>query len=304
MKMSEHGDHTTIKFLRPEQNDSRKKQAVLLIMTGPTTGQTVYLEQKSLWKLGRSVDADLVLQDESVSRQHCQISKLDNQRWILQDLKSANGTWINGEKISRFELRANDKIQLGSSIILKFVLQDEIEASFQRELYESATRDALTNLHSKRFFLEQLDIEFNFHRRIDKPLSLVLLDIDHFKAINDTHGHPAGDFVLKQMGGLFTSILRKGDLCGRYGGEEIIFSLRDTALEGARIFAERLRKIIENHHFFFEEKKIPVTASFGVATYEKQNYKNTFEMIKAADQLLYVAKRAGRNQVAHLLKDA
>lgn len=301
-EVTEHGDHTTIKFLRLDQQRSPKKQAVLLVMTGPTTGQTVYLESRPLWRLGRALDADLPFQDESVSRQHCQIS-LGDGKWMIQDMNSANGTWVNGDRIDKTELRANDKIQIGSSIIVKFVLQDEIEASFQKELYESATRDALTGLHSKRFFIEQLNVEFNYHRRVGRPLTVTLLDVDHFKKINDTHGHAAGDMVLKQLGGLFLNILRKGDICGRYGGEEIAFCLRDTPLVGGKHFSERLRRLIETHSFVFDEKKIPVTASAGVATFTSQNLKSADDLIKEADRFLYKAKNNGRNRVECLIQD-
>src|SRR5690606_19032807 len=107
---------------KPDLSKSRHKQAVLLVMTGPSTGQTVYLESKSSWKLGRSLDSDLVFQDESVSRNHCRIRHFGQGRWVLEDMKSANGTWVNGERIHEVDLRANDKIQLGSAIIVKFVL--------------------------------------------------------------------------------------------------------------------------------------------------------------------------------------
>ncbi|MDB5038877.1 MAG: domain/GGDEF domain protein, partial [Bacteriovoracaceae bacterium] len=175
------------------------------------------------------------------------------------------------------------------------------EAAFQKELYESATRDNLTCLHSKRFFSEQLEMEFNHHRRTNRPLSLVLLDIDHFKKVNDTHGHPGGDLVLKQLGTLLLNILRKGDAAGRYGGEELIFSLRETPLAGAKIFAERLRRLIETHSFIYEGKRIPVTASFGAATFTNLNYKNAAELVKVADEYLYKAKKGGRNRVACLI---
>lgn len=296
--MSDDLDHTTA--ISPIDKDSQKKarrQAVLVVMTGATTGQTIYLETKDLWSLGRGTDCDLVLPEASVSRKHCEVYFRGGQEWVVKDLGSSNGTWLNGDRIDERPLKSDDKVQLGSQSIVKFVLQDELEASFQRELYESATKDALTGLCSKRFFTDQLDIEFNFHRRTKKPLSLIMADIDFFKKINDTHGHPAGDHVLKDMGRLMQNILRKGDLAGRYGGEEIIFFLRETPLPGAVAFAERIRKIIENHPFIFDGKKIPVTISMGVATSTENNFQASADFIKAADQFLYKAKSSGRNRV-------
>lgn len=300
--MTDELDHTTaIRHLDDDSSKNSKRQAVLVVMTGPTTGQTIYLETKDVWHLGRSNQIDITFQDASVSRNHCKISFSSPDQWSAEDLGSSNGTWVNGEKIDRRVLQSGDRIQLGSVVIVKFMLQDELEATFQRELYESATKDALTGLYSKRFFMDQLDVEFNFHKRTKKPLSVVVCDLDFFKKINDTYGHLAGDKVLHETGRLFLNILRKGDLVGRYGGEEIVFFLRETPLPGAKVFAERLRKLIETHIYMYESKKIPVTASFGVATLTNDNYKDVAELIKVADEFLYKAKQSGRNRVECLM---
>jgi len=274
-----------------------QRLAVLLVMTGPSTGQTIYLETKDHWTIGRGTDCDIVLQENSVSRQHCDVVFDPKGYWLVKDLNSSNGTWVNGQKISKHALESGDKIKLGSSIIVKFVLQDELEAAFQKELYESATRDSLTGLCSKRFLMEQLDVEFNFHRRTKKPLSVIMCDIDFFKKINDTFGHLGGDHVLKELGQQILQILRKGDLAGRYGGEEIIFLLRETPMSGALVFAERVRKLVESHPFVFDGKRISVTVSMGMATVLQDNYPSPDLLIKAADDFLYKAKQAGRNRV-------
>lgn len=299
--MSEDLDNTTaIKPVDQSEEKRARRQAVILVMTGPTTGQTIYLETKDLWTLGRGTNCDLILQETSVSRNHCEI-RFRDQHWHVQDLGSSNGTWINGERIDSRPLQSGDKIQLGSQMIVKFVLQDELEAQFQRELYESATKDALTSLFSKRYFLDQLDVEFNFHKRTGKPLSMIMCDIDFFKKINDSLGHLAGDAVLRDLGRTLFNILRKGDLAGRYGGEEIIFFLRETPLPGAVTFAERIRKIIENHLFIYEGKKIAVTVSMGVATSVSGNFNSVPELIKTADDFLYKAKQSGRNRVVSMM---
>jgi two-component system cell cycle response regulator len=277
-----------------------RHQAVLLVMSGATTGQSIFLEAKDVWILGRSTECDITLHDASVSRNHCKLIFTPPQNWAIEDLGSSNGTWHNGNRIEKAALASGDKLQLGSNIIVKFVLQDELESAFQRELYESATKDALTGLYSKRYFIEQLDIEFNYHKRIKKPLTLVLCDLDHFKKVNDTYGHIAGDLVLKETGRVLLHAARKGDLVGRYGGEEIVILLRDTPLPGAKIFAGKMRILIQNNSYIYEGKKIPVTASFGVATFTQDNYKTYTELIKVADEFLYKAKQAGRNRVACL----
>lgn len=298
-------DYTTAQHAleTPEEENKSKRQAVLIVMSGPTTGQTVFLESKAKWNLGRLNTSDIVFHDASVSRSHCDLVFEPPSKWCAEDLGSSNGTYVNGKRIQgRVLLTPGDKIQLGSTIITKFVLQDDVESAFQRELYESATKDALTGLYSKRFFMDQLEIEFNYHARIKKPLTIVMSDLDHFKKVNDTLGHLAGDFVLKETGKLYLSILRKGDLVGRYGGEEVIFMLRDTPLQGAKIFAERIRKMIESHAFVFEGKQIPVTISIGLATYLDENFKNPEALIKEADEYLYKAKQSGRNRVSSKLE--
>lgn len=296
----DHDQTTTIAPLIDEELQGQK-QAVLVVMTGPTAGQSVHLEARDRWTMGRSTDCDLVFQEASVSRNHCEFVFVEKEKWRVIDLKSSNGTFVNNEKISEQDIENGDRIQLGSTTVLKFVLQDEIESAFQKELYESATKDVLTNLFSKRYFLEHLDVEFNFHARIKKPLSLVIADIDHFKKINDTYGHLAGDQVLKELGRILVNVLRKGDVAGRYGGEEMVFLLRETPLLGARTFAERLRELISGHSFIYDGKKIPVTISLGAATVTQGNYKNPMELIKKADEYLYKAKKTGRNRTCCMI---
>lgn len=257
----------------------------------------VYLETKDRWTIGRALDNDLVLQEASISRYHAEVVFQSPNAWILRDLKSSNGTFYEQNRIAERVLQSGDRIQIGSSVILKFVLQDELEVSFQRELYESATKDALTGLFVKRHFNEQMEKEFKFHQRIKKPFSVVIADLDHFKKVNDTYGHTAGDQVLKETGRIFLNILRKGDIGARFGGEELVFALREAPLPGARVFAERIRSLVASHPYLYEGKRIPVTVSLGVATLVDENYRTASELLKAADAALYRAKQAGRNRV-------
>lgn len=287
---------TQIRAIAPQKTAGGRKQTILTVLTGTTTGQMIQLDTKDCWILGRSTEIDIVFYDNDVSRKHCQIVRKPPDQWLLEDLSSSNGTWINGEKISKKILESEDKIQLGPNVIVKFVLQDSVEAGVQKDLYESATKDALTGLFTKRYFLERLDAEWNFHQRNNRPLSIIMTDIDHFKKINDTHGHLGGDYVLKEVGGLYLSSIRKGDLVGRYGGEEVIFLLRETGLAGAKIMAERSRQMLEKHNFIFQNQKIPVTVSLGIATLIDQNYTDPTTLIKVADEFLYKAKQGGRNR--------
>jgi len=295
-------DHDQTTSISPIEGEfPSENKAVLIVLTGPSAGKSVQLESRKEWMIGRATESDIVFQEASISRQHCRLVQLKDERWQIIDLGSSNGSWINGERIKEQVLEGGDKIQVGSNTVLKFVFQDEFESNFQKELYESATWDALMGLFSKRYFSEQLQIEFEFHKRTNKPLSIVMGDIDHFKAINDTHGHLAGDAILKELGLLVLNMLRKGDVAGRYGGEEIIFLLRETSLPGARIFAERLRTLVENHSFHSEGKKIPVTLSLGIATLQSENFDSPKDLLKSADDFLYRAKKAGRNRTLCLI---
>lgn len=296
-------DLTTMITDLPE-SDEKRKQAVLIVMAGPTSGQVIFLESKNEWSIGRSPENDLSFPEVSVSRNHCVIKFSDRGIWSITDLKSSNGTWLNGNRIETGHLKSDDKIQLGSQITLKFVFQDELETSFQKEMYDSATKDSLTGLHTKRYFLEHLETEFQYHQRKSRPLSVVIGDIDFFKKVNDTYGHLAGDLILKETGKLLIKRLRKGDIGARYGGEEMIFFLRDANLEGAEVFAEQLRKLIETHHFEYESQKIPITISLGCATFSDSNFENPTDLIKAADEFLYEAKKSGRNRVCSKMKDS
>lgn len=299
--VEDHDQTTAIAPIEGGELKENTKQPVVIVMTGPTAGQSIHLNQRSQWSLGRSTDCDMVFQEASVSRQHAELHKHSEESWELKDLGSSNGTWINNERTSGRLLQAGDKIQLGSSIVLKYVMQDSVEVAFQKELYESATKDSLTGLFSKRYFMEQLDVEFNFHRRTKKALSVVLSDIDHFKKINDTYGHLAGDHVLRELGRILLSVLRKGDVGGRYGGEEMIFLLRETPLLGAKTFAERLRELIMNHSFVYQGDKIPVTISLGCATFTQGNFKDVTALLQQTDNYLYKAKNNGRNQTCCLI---
>jgi diguanylate cyclase (GGDEF)-like protein len=295
-------DLTTMITDLPESK-KKKKKAVLVVMTGPTSGRVVFLESKSTWSLGRSTENDLSFPEISVSRNHCLIEFSESGIWTVRDLGSSNGTWINGNRIETQTLKGEDKIQLGSQTALKFVYQDELESTFQKEIYDSATKDSLTGLHTKRYFLEHLEAELQYHRRKKGPLSIVIGDIDFFKKVNDTYGHLAGDFVLKETGKLLTKRLRKGDVGARYGGEELIFFLRDTNLEGALVFAEQTRNLIEEHRYQYEGRDIPITISLGCATFYDSNFSTALELIKAADEYLYQAKQSGRNRVCPEMRE-
>jgi diguanylate cyclase (GGDEF)-like protein len=186
---------------------------------------------------------------------------------------------------------------VGSSTILKFTYHDYLDEVFQRQMYESALRDGLTKVFNKKYFTDYLEKEFAFAARHGGPLALIFLDIDYFKKINDTHGHPAGDFVLAELSQMMSTLLRTEDVLARFGGEEFTILCRGSDLSGAKIVAERVRRAVEERKFSFGGKDIPVTVSLGVVAIPESGITEHNAFLAAADKALYEAKRSGRNRV-------
>lgn len=282
-----------------DQINDQPRSPCLVLLSGSLAGQVFRLKHGETL-LGRAPDAGIRLENEGVSRHHAKILMDADNQCILKDLASTNGTFINGEKIDERELVDGDRIQLGAKAMLKFGFQDSFEEDFQKRQYESATRDPLTACYNKRFFMERFTSEVAFTVRQNKPLSLVMIDLDHFKHINDTYGHLAGDFVLKNAASIMMSQIRTEDLMARYGGEEFVLIMRDTLLQPALLVAERMREAIAAAAFVFEGSTIAVTISLGVATWKDEPATPKPEdLIQKADALLYQAKRNGRNRTEH-----
>ena len=290
----ENEDRTAI--IKIDNIDDNDKHAYIIFLSGPLMGKVHLLEEGSV-TLGRNPDTDLPIKDSAISRQHVTID-YSHGKATLKDLGSTNGTYVNGVRIGNVvELQDNDKIQISSNTIFKYAYQDDIDSIFHNELYKMAVVDALTGANNKRFFEERAQEEFSYHFRNKTPLSLMMFDIDHFKKVNDTYGHPAGDYVLSEISKLTKSVIRNEDIFARYGGEEFVVLLKNTALNGAHILAERLRASIESHFFYFEGTQIKVSVSIGLTTLVERNYQTWEEFLKITDQLLYQSKHNGRNRV-------
>jgi diguanylate cyclase (GGDEF)-like protein len=186
-----------------------------------------------------------------------------------------------------------------TGVFITFVsvtIHSEIANAIERiRLFHLAVEDGLTKLYVVRHFKEMLDQEMSKAKRYNRPLSLIISDIDHFKRVNDTYGHLSGDFILREVANIFKSSCRETDIPGRYGGEEFVILLPETKLEGAIEFAERLRKLVESLTLEYDNVKFNITISFGVAEYK--NEATNADFIKRADEALYVAKETGRNKV-------
>ncbi len=278
-----------------DEKVTRKREATLLFLTGPERGQLYKLDAKET-TIGRDPNCTINIPDGSLSRNHAKWIEEDDKVWLV-DLGSTNGTYCNGEQISRIILNDGDRIQLGNNIIIKFSWQDSLESAFQEQLFNSATRDGLTSLFNKKYFEEHLSTEFSFAKRHRSPLSIIMFDIDHFKRVNDNYGHLAGDEILRSVAYLITTMVRAEDLVARYGGEEFIVLLRGD-LPSAYAMAERLRHGVESHVFAFKEQIIPVTISLGVHSAADDDIHSPMELVMKADEYLYRAKNSGRNTTA------
>lgn len=244
--------------------------------------------------LGRGSDADITIDRDSVSRRHAKIVHQD-QVYTVVDLGSTNGTYVNDLPVKSHNLGDGDLVKIGNTIF-KFLTGGNVESAYYEEIYKLTIFDGLTQAHNKRYFMEFTERELARAARTGRPLSLVMFDIDHFKVINDTHGHLTGDAILKDLCARVMKSVRKDELLARYGGEEFVVVLPEATREGALEFAERVRRIVEIEPFLFEGDSIQVTISLGVATTRGENLSPT-AFIKEADENLYRAKRGGRNRV-------
>lgn len=272
-----------------------QKRAYILFLAGPLVGKLHLLEEGTT-TIGRSNEATIPINDTRISRRHVAL-RVEGERVTLEDLGSTNGTFINGQRMKTHGLRDGDKIQISSSTIFKFALQDHTENIFHKELYKMAVIDPVTNIYNKRFFQERLREELSHARRAKAPLSLIMIDIDHFKQVNDTYGHLAGDMILHQVAELLKHVIRQEDILARYGGEEFGVILRGSGEATAVVLAERMRQMVGTATITFEKHTIPVTISLGVAALDREHdYPESDAFIQAADACLYQSKQQGRNR--------
>ena len=274
---------------------TNRDQAYLIVLAGSAMGE-MYKIARPQTIIGRGLTAHVRMMDDSISREHCEI-QVEGDNMILHDLGSTNGTFCHGLRIDRHVLEDGDKILVGSSTVLKFTYHDSLDEVFQRQMYESALRDDLTKTFNKKYFTDRLESEFAFAMRTKADLSLVVFDLDHFKTINDTHGHPVGDVVLSDMAQVVAALIRAEDVFARVGGEEFAVICRATDRVQGLAVAERVRQAVAGHTFRADDKLIPVAVSAGVASIPDTHITDTQSLIAAADHALYEAKHMGRNRV-------
>jgi len=271
-----------------------QQEFYLIIVYGDDIGKIYPLDKKAI-TIGRSDEFDIQLADSSCSREQAIIEFNDNNKPVLKDLNSTNGTFVNGSKITEINLEDGDKIMFGISSVFKFAIQDSLEAEFQMNLYESSINDHLTGAFNKKYFLDTLRKEFSYSLRHHRSLGLLMLDIDLFKEINDTHGHIVGDIVLKKVVKRIKNNLRNEDILCRYGGDEFVVIFRDFKSGFVKITAERIRLFFNGKSIDYKDHKINISVSIGTATIDNENITMPEDMIELADANLYKAKQSGGN---------
>jgi len=278
----------------PISTTNRQACLVHIYPTGPGMG-TRYTLADSRLVLGRDNDCDICLGDLSVSRHHARIQPGMDGYYVV-DLQSTNGTFVNDKPASMCKLKDGDYLRFGNWIF-RYLSGGNVEADYHEEIYRLTIIDALTGIHNKRYLMDFLDRELARSARHHRPLSLALIDIDHFKSINDQLGHLGGDYALRELAETLKEGVRREELFARYGGEEFAVVWPETTFQGAMQVGERLREAAAKHPFRYEEKAFRLTISMGVATTDGETPLIPIDLIRQADEKLYQAKQAGRNRV-------
>jgi diguanylate cyclase (GGDEF)-like protein len=278
------------------QNRTTAERSSCLVRLYPADGigEFLALTDEPL-TIGRDATSGLELSDDSVSRNHAFLECVDGD-FVLADLGSTNGTYVNDQRIDTRRLSPGDRLRFGNQIF-KFLSADRIEAEYHETVYGMMTTDGLTQVHSRRYLMEVVERELHRTQRTRRPLSVLMIDVDRFKEINDTYGHLTGDEVLVELCRRARAQLRRDEVFARYGGEEFALVMSDTPLSEGHEVAERLRQSIADRPFQTEQGLIPVTVSIGIARTIGEQPLSALEFLDRVDRQLYAAKQAGRNRV-------
>lgn len=286
------------------EGQDRDIRPALVFLSGELIAVPIPLEREEVI-LGRAFEADVRVNDSKVSRMQAKITTRKNEEtgeeeYILTDLGSRNGTYVNGELAVNHKLQNGDKISIGEHI-LRFDLLDEIDREYQRQIHRLISHDDLTGLLSSRSFFSELRREAAKARAENRRFCVLMMDVDHFKKVNDSYGHLTGSRTLEEIGACIVSVMRTGDAASRFGGEEFSAFLLDADLPQAMIGAERIRAVVEARDFTVVRHGNPgethrVTISIGIASFPDDS-DDPIELVEMADSALYRAKREGRNRV-------
>ena len=283
-----------------------ERRPALVFLRGELLAVPIPLEREHV-TLGRALDADIRINDSRASRLHARITTEHDQetgetRYRLIDLGSTNGTILNGARIEKALLQDGDKFEVGDQLI-RFEMLDEIDREFQQQIHRLLVHDELTGLLTSKSFFSELRREAARAEAETMPFCVLMMDIDHFKDVNDTYGHLAGSETLEVVGAVIRKALRAGDVGARFGGEEFAAFLLDADYAQGMTAAERVRSAIEKHEFPAARRQGDepppthrITISIGVASFPDDG-RDPIQLVEMADSALYRAKRNGRNQV-------
>jgi diguanylate cyclase (GGDEF)-like protein len=281
--------------LAPKQ--AKAAAAALLVQIyppGQNLGSCLSLRRRPIL-IGRGEECDIRLRDSAVSRRHARIERQKGGFHVI-DQESTNGTFLNDTAVTCAKLDNGDYLRIGETIF-RFLAHGQLEAAYHEEVHRLIIYDGLTQIPNKRYFLEVLTRELGRAARYRRPLALAMIDIDHFKAVNDRYGHLGGDGVLRALAARVKPIIRKEDVFARYGGEEFALLLPETDKDGAAVLGERVRAAVEAHPFVVDGETIAITISVGLATAPGHPSLPAEDLIREADFRLYKAKGEGRNRV-------
>ncbi len=279
-----------------QKQRSSTEPAALVQLAGPGAVRFFVLAEE-LTRLGRGRECnDIVLNDPWVSREHTEIA-LRNGIAELRDRKSRNGCIVNSKAVRESRLKDGDLIQIGRATF-KFLEAGSAERPFYEEVFRLAFHDPVTGTYSRRYFDEALEREVLRATRHETPLSILLVDVDEFKRINDERGHASGDRVLRKIASTLRAELRGESVLARFGGDEFVILLPASDEDETQLVAERLRATVENLDLD-ESSGSPVTLSIGCTTAVPTRETQPGQLLGAADAALYAAKRGGRNRVRH-----
>ena len=266
-------------------------------ISGPRTGLSFQLEPQTGINLGRAPDSDIQIVDTGISRNHITM-RFDGSSVIVEDLNSANGTYINGTKLTgKIEIKNGDQIAIGVSTVLKFSLNNQLDTEYKDYIEEQLSKDILTKAYNRKAFAHFLNSTFIAAKRDFSSVCLFMIDVDNFKSINDTHGHQVGDKILKHIADKLIKTVRSADIVCRYGGDEFaIVCPNISSLSGLQL-AEQVRSNIESMRFTVDNTQISTTLSIGVSNFPDNDIQCVSQFIAYADKAMYKAKRKGRNQI-------
>ncbi len=285
-----------------------ERRPALVFLRGELLAVPIPLERNEVI-LGRALEADVRVNDSRVSRLHARITTERNPatnetECRVEDLGSTNGTYLNGRLVTdALLLRDGDKLTVGEHI-LRFEMLDEIDREFHRQIHRLLVHDELTGLLTSKSFFSELRREAARAEFETRPFCVLMMDLDHFKLVNDTYGHMVGSLTLEHVGGCITHALRAGDVAARFGGEEFAAFLLDADCAQGLIAAERVRAAVEQYLFPAAtrpdaNREAPthhITISVGVAEFPR-DARDPIQLVELADSALYSAKRSGRNRV-------